>query len=352
MLHAVIRSLATANPPCYLTQKEAYEVLDRRLSLEGKTGDLYRKLFLESPIQGRYLAVDHIDETFETSQGKLTERFLKQGRRLALEASRKALAAAGVEAGEVDAIVVNTCTGYLCPGLSSYLAEDLSLSSSLKFVDLMGMGCGGAIPNLECGVGLLARQAASRVLCVSVEVCSATVYLGPEPDLIVSNAIFGDGASAALLVAAGQESPFPRLVDFESGIFPEYREKLRYRTQCDGRLRNVLSREVPVIGTEVITTILARLLSRHHLGTEDIAWWAVHAGGLAILDRIEKKLSLPTSAMQWSRRIFTSFGNMSSPTLMFALQNLLQQGSPRSGEKGVLLGFGAGFSGFGALVVF
>ncbi|MFW6259224.1 MAG: 4-(cytidine 5'-diphospho)-2-C-methyl-D-erythritol kinase, partial [Halochromatium sp.] len=85
----------------------------------------------------------------------------------------------------VDGLVVNTCTGYLCPGLSSYVAEDLGLRTDLRVLDLMGMGCGGAVPNWEAATGLLARSQCGPVLSIAVEVCTATIFMGPEPDLVV-----------------------------------------------------------------------------------------------------------------------------------------------------------------------
>jgi hypothetical protein len=82
----------------------------------------------------------------ETDPDRLLARFLKFGRSTAVAAARNALAEAGVETAEITGLVVNTCTGYLHPGLSSYIAEDLGLKTSVRFQDLMGMGCGAAIP--------------------------------------------------------------------------------------------------------------------------------------------------------------------------------------------------------------
>lgn len=351
-MHAAIQGLAVANPPTYIRQQEAFAFFDKHLHLAGEERELYRRLLVEGPIRGRHIGVDRYEESCELSPGKLTERFQKFATLIAVAAARKALVQAGTNAKEIGALVVNTCTGYLCPGLSSYLVEKLSLSPSVKVFDLMGMGCGAAVPNLECGTGLLAQRKVDQVLNISVEICSATAYMGPDPDLIVSNCIFADGASATVLGHSGTDQSLAVIEDFETGIFPEYREHLRYRTELDGRLRNVLSRRVPVIGSKVIATVAGRLLARHHLNVEDIQWWAVHAGGTSVLENVEKKLSLPSSALQYSHEIFRQYGNMSSPTLMFVLEKIIRSGKPQAGDKGLLLGFGAGFSGFAALISF
>ena len=142
-----------------------------------------------------------------------------------------------------------------------------------------------------------------------------------------------------------------QLVDFESGIFPAHREHLRYRTE-QGRLRNVLSSRVPILGANAITQVAHRLLARNGLSPDQIAWWAVHAGGTSVLKQVGKKLNLTDDALRFSYDIFHAYGNMSSPTVMFVLRKILDEGGPKPGDKGLLLSFGAGFSAFGALVVF
>jgi len=104
---------------------------------------------------------------------------------------------------------------------------------------LMGMGCGAAIPNLEAAAGMLARSREGPVLSLAVEICTATIFPSHEPELVVSNSIFGDGAAAAVLDLAPDNHPggLARMVDFATGLFPQYREDLRYRTE-GGCLRN------------------------------------------------------------------------------------------------------------------
>jgi hypothetical protein len=157
-----------------------------------------------------------------TDPDRLLARFLKFGRATAVAAARRALAEAGVEPAEIAGLIVNTCTGYLCPGLSSYIAEDLGLKTSIRFQDLMGMGCGAAIPNLEAAAGMLARSGEGPVLSIAVEICSATIFPSHEPELVVSNSIFGDGAAAAVLDLAREDRPggLARMVDFATGLFP------------------------------------------------------------------------------------------------------------------------------------
>jgi predicted naringenin-chalcone synthase len=345
MMRAAIRSLATANPPLYVTQKEIFAAYDTCFQLEPDERDLYRRLLLEGPIRGRYVAMDDLREVLQNQQDQLIERFERFGRSMAAEAGRKALLEANLKPEAIRTLVTNTCTGYLCPAMSSYLVEDLGLNDSVRVFDLMGMGCGGALPNWECAAGTLG--CGSPALSVSFEVCTATLFMGPAPDLVVSNCIFGDGAAAAVL-DQDDTSCLLGVLDFETGVFPKYREALRYRWQ-DGRLRNTLSPRVPLVGARMVHQVAERLLKRNRLHQDQINHWAVHAGGTAVLDRVAETFGFEGDQLQASYDVFREYGNMSSPTVLFALRRILDLTKPRRGDLGLLMAFGAGFTAFAAL---
>jgi len=352
-MKTILRGLGTATPPLYATQEEACDFFTTRFNLKPEEKDLYRRILLDGKIKGRYLGMDTTTDALETDPDLLLARFLKYGRSTAVAAAHRALAEAGVEPDKVAGLIVNTCTGYLCPGLSSYIAEDLGLRTSIRFQDLMGMGCGGAIPNLEAAAAMLARSGEGPILSIAVEICTATIFPCHEPELVVSNSIFGDGAAAAVLDVSreGGTGGLARVIDFESGLFPQYREELRYRTS-GGLLRNHLSKRVPVIGACTALEVTSRLLARHGLSRNDVAWWAVHPGGTVVLAQVAKKLDLTPEALRFSYHVFENFGNMSSPSVLFVLRELVDQGRPQPGQKGMLIAFGAGFSAFAALVEF
>ena len=352
-MKTILRGLGTATPPLYITQEDAYNSLSTQFTLRPAELKLYRRILLDGKIKGRYLGMDSTADISDMDMDRLIARFLKFGRSTAVAAARKALEEADVDPAEITGLIVNTCTGYLCPGFSSYIAEELGLPTSIHYLDLMGMGCGAAIPNLEAATGILVRNGEGPVLSVAVEICSATIYPSHEPELVVSNSIFGDGAAAAVLDIVPDNGPngLACIVDFMSGLFPRYREDLRYHTE-GGRLRNCLNKRVPVIGARTATEVSSRLLTRHGLARKDIDWWAVHPGGTVVLDQVARKLELPDNALRFSYNVFENYGNMSSPSVLFVLRDILDNGQPRPGQKGMLLAFGAGFSAFAALIEF
>ncbi len=350
----VLRSLATANPPLYVTQQQAYELYTRLFRLGPEEEAFYRRLLLGDTIKGRFIGMDSTEEAIEADPDALNARFLLHARRTAAAAARDALSRAGLGAESVGALVVNTCTGYLCPGLSSYLAEDLHLPHDIRTLDITGMGCGAALPNLESTAGLLQVDNRRPALSVAVEICSSTLFMGPDPALIVSNSIFGDGAAASVLIADNNDADTiapAKIAGFSSIVHPEFRELLRYR-QEGGRLRNYLSIKVPRIGAKLAGKALDQLLEPRRLRRSDIRWWAVHAGGTAVLDRVGELLGIDSAGLQFSREVFENYGNMSSPSVLFGLDSILRNGKPAAGDLGVLLAFGAGFSAFAALIEF
>ncbi|MEI6167401.1 MAG: 3-oxoacyl-[acyl-carrier-protein] synthase III C-terminal domain-containing protein [bacterium] len=353
-MQTILRIPATANPPYYATQREAYEFYTSHFALTPDEHSLYHKLLIDGPIQGRYFGLDCAEDACETNPDRLNERFVKYARQTGASAASKAMTEAGLSPHDLGGVIVNTCTGYLCPGLSSYLVEDLGLPSSVKTLDIAGMGCGGALPNIDTAAALLAAHGGRPWLSVAVEACSATLFMGADPALIVSNCIFGDGAAAVILQkesTLSNPTGLMRILGSTSSIHPKYREQLRYRQET-GRLRNVLTTRVPVIGAKLAGEALTALLTQHQMTRQDISWWAVHAGGTAVLDQVGRDLGLDASALQYSLNVFRTYGNMSSPSVMFALKQIIEQGHPKAGDRGVLLSFGAGFSAFAMLIEF
>lgn len=349
-MYPILQSLGLASPSRYVPQSEAYDFFSSHYQLHKEEENLYQKVFFDSPIKGRYIAVEHDKFPAPLKQDDLIAQFTSQGRKLALTAVQNALDSAACKKEQINAVILNTCTGYLCPGLTSYLVEDLSLPDSVPVFDLMGMGCGAAIPNLRLASTLLRPD--GIVLSVAVEVCSATMFRSDDPGCIVSNCIFGDGAAAAVLTPQnGSTKGRLKIIDFESGIFPQYRQELRYISD-QGQLRNVLTLRVPVIGAKTIYTVASRLLKRHNLNLDDIDFWAIHPGGTAILDQVKKTFSLPEKAVSFSRNIFVNFGNMSSPSVLFVLKSILDSGKPAPGKRCLALSFGAGFSAYAMLAEF
>jgi predicted naringenin-chalcone synthase len=346
-----IAGLGTATPPLRVAQEETYEAYVDMLPLSEKAKALLQRVFVANNSIGfRHFGMESLADVLRTSQDELIARYQKYAVQTAVEAAEHALESAGLVPDDVDAIVVNSCTGYLCPGLTSYVAEALGLRSEIRPYDLQGMGCGGAVPNLETAYNYLQAHQGRDVLSIAVEICSATIFHGEAPDLLISNALFGDGAAAAVLTnRAGHDGPC--LTGFASGLYPQDRQHLYYRTE-QSRLRNVLSVEVPAVGARRAEEVIGRLLDESGVAQGDVDHWILHPGGQKVIDSLQAALCLPDEAVLASRRVLYEFGNMSSASVLFVLEDVLGSAQPRPGEIGVMCSFGAGFGVYAALVEF
>ena len=291
-----ITGLGTASPAQRYTQGECFQALaasDVFQGLSARSQTLMKKVLNgSSGIATRHLVLNPLNEFIQFNPDALHKRFLQNAPALATEAARRALAEANVDAGQIDAVIISTCTGYLCPGLSSYVIEQLPLQKNSLALDLVGQGCGAALPNLQTAEALLAlRGRYHTVLSICVEVCSAAFYLDDDPGVLISACLFGDGAAAAVLQSAPQAGR--RSVRWEgchSLTDPEQRDQLRFE-QCQGMLRNILMPPVPQLAAEYAEKILNSTLAERRMKQEDIGIWIWHTGGRDVLNALAQRLA-------------------------------------------------------------
>ena len=138
----------------------------------------------DNGIDARHLALEPLTEVFNLTPDALQTRFTRYAPTLATEAAQRALKDADCKPDEIDAVLISTCTGYLCPGLTSYVGEKLGLRPNVFTLDLVGQGCGAALPNLRAAEAILTAGRAKKVLSVCVEVCSAAFFLDDDPGVL------------------------------------------------------------------------------------------------------------------------------------------------------------------------
>jgi len=344
---AHIASIGLAAPAMSIDQSTSFEHLMNRFSasLKQRSISLMQKLFEHPAIHKRHFAIEDPASFFAESADDRIKRFTRSSIELSSQAILSALGNAGLSTDDLFSVVVNTCTGYICPGISTYLLESLGLRRDVKVYDLVGSGCGGAIPNLEIAESLLEKSGDKVVASISVEVCSATFQMGDDLSLLVSNALFGDGAAAAVLWKRPQGL---ELVASASCYVPEDREAIRF-VHKEGQLHNQLSTTLPQLVRKAVARVVGELLSPRSLKTEDVLHWAIHTGGEKIINSIKDELGLSEGQVGATRKILRDYGNMSSPTVLFVLDQLLQGGMDR-GDWCMMLAFGAGLSAHGLLL--
>jgi alkylresorcinol/alkylpyrone synthase len=347
-----VAGLGTATPSQRYAQRQCWAALQDSAPfarLKPRSRAILKKvLHGDNGIATRHLALDPLVEAFELTPDALQARFAKHAPALATEAARRALADAKCATEDIDAVLISTCTGYLCPGLTSYVGERLGLRPDIFALDLVGQGCGAALPNWRTAEALLAAGRAGKILSICVEICSAAFYLDDDPGVLISACLFGDGAGAVVL--GNEPNSDSRRVEWKFGVShlaPNQRDTLRF-THQNGMLRNILLPQVPQIAGGEAAKLFSETLEAAEIKREKVSGWILHPGGRDVLLSLRDKLKLTEPDLRHSASVLREFGNVSSPTVYFVLERALHDTVP----DGLwwMSSFGAGFSCHGALL--
>lgn len=268
---------------------------------------------------------------FSADAETLNKEFERTAPPLAAEALRKACMKDDAKMEEIDALFVCTCSGYLCPGVSSHLAEKAGLRSDAVLHDTSGLGCGAALPTMHSAYCFLKANPDALVATVAVEVCSGAFYLEDEVGVLVSACLFGDGASAALWRSKDAGGQW-EASNFHSLHRPEEREKIRF-VNAGGKLKNQLHRAVPDVAGDAVLSLFQKCE-----GAPDQI--IAHTGGRDVIEAIEARL--PQYQLTETREALRKYGNLSSPSVLCALEDRLSQG--RDDRFLWMTSFGAGFA--------
>jgi len=312
---------------------------EARQQLSRRSGLILQSVLRDgSGVSRRQFALPDIEHVLSLTPDALNEAFRREAPRLAARALDSALVKAGLNAGQLDALLICTCTGYLCPGVTSYVAELLGLRQQAFLQDLVGLGCGAAIPCLRAAEAICTSEPNAWVACVAVEICSAAFYLDDDPGVLVSACLFGDGAAATLWSGRPVTNGL-RCGNFRTLHQPEHRDRIRFEMR-QGKLRNLLHPSVPMLAAGAVAQLLEQ--ERAEPPSRAITRIISHAGGRDVLDAIEKKCG--PCDLSPSRHVLREHGNMSSPSVLFALEEALKNGRPDTAGDWWLVSFGAGFS--------
>ncbi len=267
---------------------------------------------------------------------------------LACQAASAALDDAQWRAQDVTDVVLVSCTGFAAPGIDLYLIEHLGLAPTVARTHVGFMGCHGAINGLRAARGLAAANPNARVLLIAVELCSLHLGRGERPGQVVASALFSDGAAAlAIRGAAGDgERGFADIVATGSMHLPDSADLMGWDVGDHG-FEMTLSPEVPARIEKHLRPWLEAWLASEQLDLADIRGFAVHPGGVRILDAVERGLGLAPADLKHSRELLRNLGNLSSPTVLFLTEALRRAGTA---PPYLLLAFGPGLFAEAALL--
>src|SRR4051812_7869180 len=253
-------------------------------------------------------------------RGPTTDARMRQYESCAIElawrASENALRDSGTTPDEISHLVTVSCTGFNAPGLDIRLVEKLGLSRDVTRTHVGFMGCHGALNGLRVASALGHAAPGAEVLLCCVELCSLHHQYAADPQQMVANALFSDGAAAVIGTAEKSDGLNWPLVDQFSYVLPGTEELMSWRIGDHG-FQMRLSPQVPQVIERTLRPWLEEHLARHSLTVGDIKGWAIHPGGPRILTACADALGLDHSWLAPSQGVLAEFGNMSSPTVLF-----------------------------------
>lgn len=358
---AQILGIGTVNPAHKVEQGYVRELVgamfDRLPGIERLMG-----VFENTGIETRYLGAPldwfKHDHSFEEKNALWFEIALE----LSLEASRKAIAQAGIETSQIAGVVLVTTTGIATPSLESYLIQRLGIPLSAVRLPLWGLGCAGGAAGLARAAELAQNRPGQYVLMVAVELCSLTFIRNDlSKSNLIATSLFADGAAAVVLGSPKREEGrgnrevksnvpgrgAPRVVGGFTRLLPSSYDVMGWDVSQRG-LKVRFSQSIPSLVQGELGNLIREGLDSYGLTIADIGTWVLHPGGAKVLTAYRQGMGIDEQSYQASWSVLRRFGNMSSPTVLFVLEELM--GKVEAGSMGILLALGPGFAAEGVLL--
>jgi predicted naringenin-chalcone synthase len=364
-MYTVLESIGTANPPFRLSQSELANFMFQVEGLSTSIRNRISGIYSRSGIDYRYSCLS--DYGSEPDQFQFypqnwslqptpttavrNQYYRHSALEIAQRAAQLAIAQSGLRAAEITHLIVVSCTGFSAPGLDIHLIKRLGLSPMTNRTLIGFMGCNAAFNGLKVAHSICQSTAGARVLLVCVELSSLHFQIEDSIESVVINALFGDGAAAAILSSLSPQEAQGKLAYIDGcSLLLENTINLMNWTIGDTGFLMGLSSDVPKVIAEQLPDYLAAFLARHDLEQEALDFWAIHPGGRQIIDGIQAGLGLSIGLVRDSYEVLRQYGNMSSATILFILKRLLEKHEGGLGyQNGIALAFGPGLSIEGCL---
>ncbi|MDW3196602.1 MAG: type III polyketide synthase [Cytophagales bacterium] len=351
-----IHAIGTAVPSYRCNQKELATFMTRHLDLDKRQSRNLHILFATSGIKHRYSVVpdyaaemeDYMFfpknaalEPFPTTSDRM-ELYRKEALGLAEAAVVNCFDQVEDHLSSVTHLITVSCTGMYAPGLDIDLVEHLGLNTDVERTSINFMGCYAAFNALKVANHIAAHDSSAKVLIVTVELCSLHFQKSKDEDMLLSNALFSDGSASVLVDSTPTNKTHLVMEHFYSDLALEGKDEMGWFIRDVG-FEMKLTAEVPEVIKTGIGELTSKLLSKvsdHH-----IEHYAIHPGGRKILEVIEEELQIPSEKNQASRHVLGEYGNMSSPTVLFVLKELMAGLNASNHQEDILsFAFGPGLT--------
>jgi alpha-pyrone synthase len=331
-----IVSIGTATPRYKRSQLDVAELVASRLDLKPSEKRLLKSVYKATGIAHRYSVLADYGRTsgeYDFFPNDPTQSFPSTRVRmqiyqdnaldLAISAIEDCLASSGtISKNEITHLITISCTGMYAPGLDIEITQQMQLKSSIKRTCINFMGCYGAFNAIKLAESICRGEPSANVMIVSVELCTLHFQKKADMDNLVANAIFADGAAAALITSQAASSRYLGLDAFYCDLLPQSQKEMAWHI-ADSGFDIVLSSYVPEVIETGIAAFVGKLYADNGLSASSIDLYAIHPGGIKILQACESALNITAEDNRYSYQVLRDYGNMSSATVLFVLKALL-----------------------------
>jgi len=356
--------ITTASPPFKVSQKKAGMELIKRIGIRPVISRLIEAAAKHSGIDVRHVILPDVEDNpkkkFFSKNGEdvvpgTQERmneYEKWSKKLACEAVGNLFKKNQIKNEEIQRLFTISCTGFFAPGLDYFLMEEFKLSPDIKRTNIGFMGCAASITGFNSVLDSLSslNNESRNALLISIELCSLHLQLEPTRDNILSNMIFADGCAAAYFSnSLGKYKPKLELSDTFTFLFKDSSNYMGWKIGDQG-FQMILSPELPKIILDSAAPQLIKILNLKGIDSKKIKHWALHPGGRAILDSLQKGFNLSDEQMIPSRKILRNFGNISSASILFVLREIISNEKIERDDLCCAVAFGPGLTMEAALL--
>lgn len=346
-----IISIGTAVPAFKHAQKDILNFMQQVYALDAVENRKLKFLYSQSQIETRYSVVpdysQQMDEWKFYPHSENLEPFPNIEKRmiwynrfaptLSVDAIRNCIENK-IHGNEITHLITVSCTGMSAPGLDLMVMDMMDLPKNIFRTSINFMGCYAAIHGLKMADAICKTEKKAKVMIVCTELCTLHFQKDPSPDNIASTLLFADGSAAVLVVHDEDEQEGLHLKSFYSEIIPKGKRDMAWELSSNGFLMT-LSGYIPDLIEEDFEPLVMRSLNFAGMTKDQIGSWCIHPGGRRIVDSIHKSLQLEAGESDASYKVLKEYGNMSSPTILFVLKELMDS-KKLSDHKPV---FGAAF---------
>jgi predicted naringenin-chalcone synthase len=348
---AAILGIGTAVPEYRLDQDEAAQRLAKALANDEKSARWAKKIFKQCGVETRYtcepeLLADrcrYLPGAPAHDVPSTAERMNVYQRRclpVSVEAAKKALNDSHVQAAEITHLITVSCTGMFLPGLDLLLTERLGLSPDVRRFPLNFLGCAAGLTAIRLASETVSGNPAAKVLIVCVELCTLHIQPSPERESLFAAAFFGDGASACVVGETQRKGKGMFVLgQHHVAAFPHCADDMVWKIGNAG-FHLYLSPAIPSLIANAVPAEIERVMA----GEAMPELWAIHPGGRGIIDAMQTVYQLTDEQVRASRSVLRRYGNLSSATILFVLQDIRQdlEMNGQGAKEGIALAFGPG----------